>query len=595
MNILLLLFLLFLVCFTTRIPVKILVPDETKTKLVILKDGLEILQGIGNQSVSVITFIGRARTGKSFTLDNLLNISYETGFEVGHTNKPKTVGVDFWPQLIKVNGDDYIVFDTEGLGTGPQTYDKALLLLLTLISSRIVYHVSEYVYTDDISRLYAVACLAAHYESRGMLNKSHHCSDILITDLLPPISWLVQKYRLKLTSASALDDWLGEKENPDNNPFISRFNTTVRIVRTLFPLQTVHLIPPADLTLSIPSASTAIHLTDVPRESLYPGYLDGMKTLSDTLFNPKYTYPKRLKGIRTPVEIANAIVDLLPAANLGFEYVGDKVAETLSRAILAETLNRMTINMSSINLPLENKDLENQITIIRQMAIVDLEINLPSHATTIIGMVPKFYINDLDTRISVEADRLRKENEYQSDKLCTDLEKKAIDFFASPEKIRKFNGNLAIFDAAYEIAVTRYKEKAVGPAAERHLMAIDMCAENTRKLIAVDTTPKRKIVWSILSTSIFAIAHFLDKITKKCGRSTFFFIFFTMIQLAAGCITIISVWSIFDTPPLEFEVIADTFTLLIHEQKLLLVIIMVIILLVFVLVNSTENKKKKIQ
>lgn len=540
-------------CSATRTPVKILVPDDTKTKLVVIKEGLDVLRQMPSHPVSVVTFIGRARSGKSFTLDNLLHVPYETGFEVGHTNKPKTVGADLWPYLITAeNATDYfLVFDTEGLGTGPQTYDKALLLLFALISSRIVYHVSEYIYTDDVAKLYGIACLAAHYESRDMLSTRHNMS------LLPPISWVVQKYRLNVENPlDAMNDWLGEKENIDNNQYTARFNTTVRIVRTMFPGQTVHLIPPADLRIEHHAC-----LTDISKEKLEPEYLSEMKLLEQTLFNvdktPVKMFTNKVKA--SPSQIADMIVDLLPAANLGFEYVGDKVAETLSRAILTDVIANITDQISNIELPMDIQSIESLLVQLKDTSIAELDQNLPSR---IMGIVPTTFRADIESHILTQRDKILRENEYQSDQLCDKLEDVAISFFASPERIRTFNGNTAVFEAAYEIALARYRDSARGPARSKHESSIKTRADETRNMIGTDITPRRKIVWSVVGTAIILCAHFVTTLAEKWITKTrtaiFIYISFSGLQFITCGVVLLVIWSIFDTPPIAFETLSDS-------------------------------------
>lgn len=573
----------------TRIPVKILTPDDTKTKLIIVNNGLNILRQMPDNPVSVITFIGRARSGKSFTLNNILHIPYDTGFEVGHSNNPKTIGADIWPFLITPENStgQFLVFDTEGLGTGPHTYDKALLLLFTLISSRIVYHLSEYVYTDDISKLYSVACLASHYESRGILSRYN-------ISLLPSISWVVQKYRLKTESPQvAMDEWLGEKDNIDNNPFITRFNATVKIVRTLFPNQTVHLIPPADRFID-----SHTYLTDIPRDKLIPEYLQEMSTLEQTLFSMVNTPFKVFtnKLLATPNQIADAIIDLLPAANLGFEYVGDKVTETLSRTILTETISNLTNKINNIKLPVDTHILESLLTNIRDESLYDLEHNLPLHVKSIIGGGSNIFRTEIESHLLVERTKILKENEYQSDKLCSQLENIAVSFFASPERLQTFNGNIAIFEAAYDIAMSRYHDNAKGPASKRHELSIKIRSDETRQLIGSVITPRRKIIWSVSGTIVILCTHFVITLSEKCVTrfAIFIYVLFSIIQFIACGVVLISVWSIFDVPPITFETLTNIFkptpiTIVIGLIAMMLVIIVILIFLLnqFFLLKKT--------
>src|SRR5512133_1429885 len=150
--------------------VKLLVPAADGRKLLASEDGLALLRDdeFGDRPLAIVTFIGRARSGKSFGINTLLRVSHSDGFEVGHTFEPKTSGALVWSEPLGggAEGAKVLLVDTEGLGAGAQVFDNAMLAVTSAISSRFVYHMMGYVYTEDVLRLHGLACLVEDYDRR---------------------------------------------------------------------------------------------------------------------------------------------------------------------------------------------------------------------------------------------------------------------------------------------------------------------------------------------------------------------------------------------------------------------------------------------
>lgn len=60
-----------------------------------------------------------------------------------------------------------------------------MTLFSTLVSSQLVYHLSEYIYEHDVSRLYSIVQLAEAYEKQEMAGVE-----------LPTLTWIVQRAAL---------------------------------------------------------------------------------------------------------------------------------------------------------------------------------------------------------------------------------------------------------------------------------------------------------------------------------------------------------------------------------------------------------------
>lgn len=98
--------------------IPLITPDSSNTKLELNDEGLHFLSSIKTK-LAIVGVAGRAKTGKSFLLNNLLSLPHNKGFKVGIDFKPGTKGILMWgePQQVKIKGENVtIVFmDTEGL------------------------------------------------------------------------------------------------------------------------------------------------------------------------------------------------------------------------------------------------------------------------------------------------------------------------------------------------------------------------------------------------------------------------------------------------------------------------------------------------
>ena len=74
-------------------------PVADHTKLELNQDGLSILRNIKGK-VAPIVVIGPYRSGKSFTLNQLLGVGCDEGFGVGHTRNTQTKGVWVWGEPV---------------------------------------------------------------------------------------------------------------------------------------------------------------------------------------------------------------------------------------------------------------------------------------------------------------------------------------------------------------------------------------------------------------------------------------------------------------------------------------------------------------
>jgi len=112
-----------------------------KAELRVIPRGQDCLASAGNSPLSLVTVIGRTRTGKSFLLRQL--VDKQDWFEVKGGNIPLTKGADVSP-VLPVGGSRQrskkAYVDAEGLGDAGIRKDVLLLTPLLLVSSVVIFN-----------------------------------------------------------------------------------------------------------------------------------------------------------------------------------------------------------------------------------------------------------------------------------------------------------------------------------------------------------------------------------------------------------------------------------------------------------------------
>lgn len=240
---------------TTGQPLPILRPLPDHTTLEVVEEGLQFLRDIKGPIAPVVV-IGPYRSGKSFTLNQLINSSCSEGFGVGHTRETQTKGVWLWGQAIKLerkglrsDGVDQSIqreqevnvlfFDTEGFeSTGKaDSYDDRIFAFSTLISSVLIYNLPEAIRESDLEKLnFATELAKAFFSQKGknligdVDSFAGNDRDLqpLDNDAVYPVSdslsrammiWLIQRDFLRGESLQAtLSSALRRVPNPINDP-----------------------------------------------------------------------------------------------------------------------------------------------------------------------------------------------------------------------------------------------------------------------------------------------------------------------------------------------------------------------------------------
>lgn len=218
------------------------VPDQTK--LLLDEEGMRFLESIKGP-VAPVVVIGPYRSGKSFLLNQLMNVSCDDGFGVGHTRSTETKGIWVFPRPLRRRMPDgreetLLFVDTEGFeSTGKaDVYDDRVFALSALMSSVLVYNLPEAIRESDLERLsFAVELARAFYG--GDVAKSHatgvpptpqiaNGSDLLTQEpTVRPGSmvWVIQRDFLQgVDPNEALHEALAQVPNPSGDEGLAQLN-----------------------------------------------------------------------------------------------------------------------------------------------------------------------------------------------------------------------------------------------------------------------------------------------------------------------------------------------------------------------------------
>ena len=148
----------------------LLLPDEEGHRLALQNKTLTWLRSIPGP-IAVVTAIGQYRSGKSYLLNQLMEVPCDRGFGVGHKRETQTKGV--WAYAVPGSNSSSssvtrLYFDTEGFdATGKaEVYDDRIFAFSALASSALLYNLVETIKEADIEKLAFVAQLATEFWRR---------------------------------------------------------------------------------------------------------------------------------------------------------------------------------------------------------------------------------------------------------------------------------------------------------------------------------------------------------------------------------------------------------------------------------------------
>ena len=187
-------------------PIQLVRPGSDHKTLEIIEENLKYLHDIPSP-VAVVAVVGNFHSGKSFLMNQLM--SKDTGFGVGPSVQPKTMGIWCWgrPATMHVKTETFsgkvnvLFIDTEGFAANnvSENYDAKVFAVATLLSSHLLFNSVKIINQADIDYLEVLARKTQLFALRSQMSKSMWIKDFN-HDLLvfPPLTWIIQDFAQEL-------------------------------------------------------------------------------------------------------------------------------------------------------------------------------------------------------------------------------------------------------------------------------------------------------------------------------------------------------------------------------------------------------------
>ena len=295
--------------------------EFSKKNFILNEEALNILRNIKEELI-VVSIVGKARTGKSFLMNLLLNSNNNInrnnyGFKIGSTINSCTRGIWIWnTPKEKPNSKSKIIFiDSEGTNSvdiSTKTYDSKIFALIVLISSLFIYNTNGNIDEKSISEL----ALAAHL-SNSIATNAKIDKDVLIEELAPKFIWTLRDFTLdkidpetneEISSNEYLELCLRNKISGKN----SNENNLIRqnILKYFKERECITLPRPVD------SEETLQHLDKIPFNELKTNFRKEFLVLKEKVYQtskPKVINRKRING---PI-LADLLIAFVDSINSG--------------------------------------------------------------------------------------------------------------------------------------------------------------------------------------------------------------------------------------------------------------------------------------
>ena len=291
-----------------------------KKNFILNEEALEILRNI-KEEIVVVSIVGKARTGKSYLMNLLLNSNNNqlknNGFKIGSSINSCTRGIWLWnTPKDKPNSKAKILFiDSEGTNSvdiSTKTYDSKIFALIVLISSLFIYNTNGNIDEKSISEL----ALAAHL-SNSIATNAKIDKDVLIEELAPKFIWTLRDFTLdkidpetneEISSNEYLELCLRNKISGKN----SNENNIIRqnIIKYFKERECITLPRPAD------NEETLQNLDKIPFNQLKPNFRKEFLVLKEKVYQsskPKIINRKRING---PI-LADLLIAFVDSINSG--------------------------------------------------------------------------------------------------------------------------------------------------------------------------------------------------------------------------------------------------------------------------------------
>lgn len=423
----------------------IIEPDPGHTKLRLARAGLEAIERI-TSPIAAVAVIGPYRSGKSFLLNQLLSLSCNEGFGVGHMRDTKTKGIWVWgaPLELDINGVKTSVFylDTEGFESVGKSnvYDDRIFALATVLSSVLIYNLPETIREADISRLSFAVELAEEFYGRVK------GQDVAFQPA--KLLWLIQRDFLQGKSVQEMvNDALQHVPNADGDKNIDQVNQIRDSLAIMGENSTAFSLPQPHL-----QRTKLCEMKDGELDPLYVKKREQLKDLVASIIRPKIVQGKTLNG----KEFVSFLEQILEALNKGEIPSTGSLVEVFNKGILVRCLQLYSDKISNLRLPMAEGDLQGTHEEFREAAMKAFdEQHFGRHQA-------KRSVEQLDEEIEKVHKNIILANEYHSSRICEALYIRCEDRMDELQVLRL--PSMAKFNAGFLHCNQSFEKECVGPS-----------------------------------------------------------------------------------------------------------------------------------
>lgn len=476
--------------------------------------GLNFLRGIVGP-VAPVVVIGPYRSGKSFLLNQLLQVPCDEGFGVGHERSTQTKGVWVWnkpKQVTSVEGWDLSVLfvDTEGFeSTGKaDSYDDRIFALSTLVSSVLIYNLPETVRESDLEKLSFAVELSSGLYNPDM--KAHDRVPVEPGNML----WLIQRDFLQ---GKSVQDMVYEALRPVQNPLadkdidqVNRIRSSLTVIAknsTAFGLKQPHL-----------ERTKLCTLEDKELDPTYVEQRDSLRELVNTLITPKIVMGRVMRGS----DLADLIGKVVKALNeRDIPSVGS-ILDNFNLDLIHKALSRYSQHLSSAKLPADEKALLTLHLEGMQASLHYYDQHRFGRSEDVVQGARKLR-EELADAVEKEFQTLQMNNTIKSGEVCERLESacerklEGLQVMNIPSKNR--------FEGEYLECLHAFEAQCVGPALLKEKTRLEISWQREHKRFVLDYNGRLYTGLVILSLVDIVAFRFLVKLQLAEGTGWLLFLF----------------------------------------------------------------------
>ncbi|KAE8777241.1 guanylate-binding protein 4-like [Hordeum vulgare] len=465
-------------------------PDYGHTKLRLSKQGLEAIQRI-NTPIAAVSVIGPYRSGKSFLLNQLLSLSCDKGFGVGHMRDTKTKGIWIWGTPVEVDVDgskvSVLYLDTEGFESigKSNVYDDRIFALAAVLSSLLVYNLPETIREADISRLSFAVELAEEFY--GRFDVAFEPAKLL---------WLIQRDFLEGKSVQQMvDEALQRVPNINGDKYIDEVNQIRDSLAIMGDNSTAFSLPQPHL-----QRTKLCDLEDQELEPLYVRRRDELKQLVASMIKPKIVQGRTLNG----KEFVSFLGQILEALNKGEIPSTGSLVEVFNKGILERCLKVYTERMEVVGLPVS----VDKLHLVHGLAEDEArKLFAKQHFGK--HYAAQSFLN-LDEEIKKVFRSYGLANEYQSSKLCEARFSECEDKMDHLQSLKL--PSMAKFNAGFLRCNQSFETECVGPAKGSYEQRMSKMLARSRALFIREYNNKLFNWLVIFSLTMVVIGRFVVKL-----------------------------------------------------------------------------------